>query len=157
MAGSYERRGHGEKSRKLLNIPRGARRGGWGASGLGGLRVKGRLVCVLARMQAERRVVDTAQLPEEEEEEDGAGKDVEDTVPNHLGGDRDDVAALCTCPCDGVEEEEQRQVACCEEVSLAEDASSGEGRVRTMPQKDVPGCRSATSCVNSLNKGTYQM
>lgn len=41
---------------------------------------------VLARGEPKGRVVDSVELEEEEQEEDGAGEDVEDTVPDHFGG-----------------------------------------------------------------------
>ncbi len=71
---------------------------------------KARLVSVLPGLQAEGIVVCSAELPEEEDQEDGAGKDVEDAVPNHLGGDGDDVTTLRACPSDRVKEEEKGPV-----------------------------------------------
>lgn len=61
--------------------------GGDSSGSLGGVGRIRRLVRVLAGVEAEGRVVDAAQLPKEEEQEDGAGEDIEDTVPDHLGGD----------------------------------------------------------------------
>lgn len=43
-------------------------------------------VGVLARGEPKGRVVDSVELEEEEQEEDGAGEDIEDAVPDHLGG-----------------------------------------------------------------------
>ena len=98
--------------------------------------MKGRLVCVLARMQAERRVVDTAQLPEEEEEEDGAGKDIEDTVPDHLARGVDHVRTLRKSPTDGVGDEHEGEVDGREDVALAELASLGECAARGLPEEE---------------------
>lgn len=38
----------------------------------------------LAGLQTERIVVDSTELPKEDEEEAGACKDIEDAVPDHL-------------------------------------------------------------------------
>lgn len=89
-------------------------------------------------MQAEGRVINTAQLPEEEEQEDRAGKDIENTVPDHLGGHRDNVATLRARPSNGVEEEEEGQISCSKEVPIPKDTSGGEGSVRGVPKEDVP-------------------
>lgn len=73
---------------KCLDVTGGASGGRGDSSGsLGGVGGIRRLVRVLAGVEAEGRVVDAAQLPKEEEQEDGAGEDIEDTVPDHLGGD----------------------------------------------------------------------
>lgn len=96
------------------------------------------VVGVLAAVQAERGVVDRAQLPEVEEEEAGAREDVEDAVPDHLGGDRDDVAALRARPCDRVRDQHEGEPACAREVRGAQARSVGEGGTRCMPEKRVP-------------------
>ena len=92
----------------------------------------------LAGVEAERVVVDAAELPEEEAEEDGACEDIEDAVPDHLGGDGDDVAALSARPGDRVGNQHEREVACSEVVAPADNTASCEARGRRLPEDDGP-------------------
>ena len=64
----------------------------------------------LARGQAERRVFNATELEDEEAQEDGAGDDIEDTIPDHLRSRGDDIAALRQCPADRVGEEHECEV-----------------------------------------------
>ena len=95
-------------------------------------------VAVLSALEAKRGVVDRAQLEEEEEEEHGAGDDVEDAVPDHLARGRDDVRALGQRPADRVREKHEGEEGGREEVALAEGAVRGEGRAGAVEQQDVP-------------------
>jgi len=96
------------------------------------------LVSVPTRVEAEGIVVDITEVPQEDEEEDGSREDIEDTVPDHLGGDSDDVTALGARPGDGVDQEEEREVAGAAEIARTEDTSLGEGCVGCLPEEDVP-------------------
>ena len=98
----------------------------------------GTAVGVLAALEAERLVVDGAQLPQEEEEEDGAGDAVEDAVPDHLGRRGDDVGALGEGPADGVRQEHEREEAGRGEVALLEGTAGGEGRAGAVDEQDIP-------------------
>lgn len=93
---------------------------------------------VLARLEAERVVVDRVEAEEEEEQEDGAGEDVEDAVPDHLGRGADGVAALGARPADGVGDEHEGEVACGLDVAGAEGTAGGEGGRGALDEEDVP-------------------
>lgn len=107
-------------------------------AGLRGLGMLDMHVGVLARAQAERRVLDIAHHVEEEEQEDGTGDDIEDAVPDHLGRGGDDVRAFGARPADGVGDEHEGEVARGEEVALAEGAFRGEGAAGRVPEQDIP-------------------
>lgn len=98
----------------------------------------GTAVGVLAALEAERLVVDGAQLPQVEEEEDGAGDAVEDTVPDHLGRRGDDVGAFGEGPTDRVRQEHEREEACRGEVALLEGTAGGEGRAGAVDEQNIP-------------------
>ena len=97
-----------------------------------------RLVCVLAGVQAERCVVNAAQLPQEQEKEDGSGEDVENTVPDHFRGNRNDVSSFRTCPCDRIEQEEEGKVTRGNDVTATKGAASCKGRAGAMPEQYMP-------------------
>lgn len=115
----------------------------WGGRGGRWSLLEGRggrvLVGVLARVEGKGRVVDAAQLEEEDAQEDGDGEDVEDTVPDHLGGDRDDVTALGTTPRDRVGDEHEGEVARGLVVPHTERLARGELRAGSVPEEDEPG------------------
>ena len=94
------------------------------------VRLVSRLVCVLAGVQAERCVVNAAQLPQEQEKEDGSGEDVENTVPDHFRGNRNDVSSFRTCPCDRIEQEDR--------ALRKEFGKEWEEWARATPRKVVP-------------------
>lgn len=95
-------------------------------------------VGVLARVQAERAVVDASQLPKEEEQEARAGEDVEDAVPDHLRARADDVRAFRQSPADRVGEEHEGEVGRGEDVAAAQDAAGCERAARGLPQQNEP-------------------
>ena len=95
-------------------------------------------VGVLAGVQAEHMVVDSTNLPKEEEQEERTCDDIEDTVPDHLRGDGYDVGTLSARPRDGVGDEHEGEVARGEDVALAERAFLSEGAARCVHQEDVP-------------------
>ena len=108
-------------------------------AGLLDLRARIRVdVGVLARVQAEDVVVHTAELPQEEEQEERARNDVEDAVPDHLGARRDDVRALGQGPADRVRDEHEGEVDRGEDVALAERACLGERAAGCLPEEDPP-------------------
>lgn len=109
-----------------------------GADGAGCVRV-------LARREAEARVVDGAQLEEEEEQEDGPGEHVEDAVPDHLGRRRDDVRALGQRPADRVREQHEREEARGEGVARLEGAAGSEGGARAVEEERVPAEKTSVS------------
>lgn len=92
----------------------------------------------LARLEAERLVVDTAELPQEDEEETRPREDIEDAVPDHLARGGNDVSALAACPADRVGDEHEGEVRRRDAVALADGAACGESRARCMPEEDVP-------------------
>lgn len=95
-------------------------------------------VSVLARPQAERGHVDGAEVEEEGEEEDGAGDEVEDAVPDHLARRRDDVRALGARPADRVEHEQEREGGGGADVAAAYGTTCCEGRASAMAEQDGP-------------------
>ena len=77
------------------------------SSGEGWLLVESRTislnrVSVLARGKSKDIVVNGPQVPEQTEEEYGAGEDIEYTVEDHFGGRLDYVASLRYTPTDGI-------------------------------------------------------
>ena len=96
------------------------------------------LVGVLARLQSEGRVVDATKLPEEEEQRDRSGKEIEDTVPDHLGCGGDDVATFRQSPTDGVCQKHEGEVAGSSHVLSAESTVGSESSATTVPEKHVP-------------------
>ena len=98
-------------------------------------------VRVLPALEAERLVVDGVEAPEEEEQEDGAGDDIEDAVPDHLARRGDDVRALRQGPADRVGEEHEGEEGRGLDVARAEGTPCGEGAAGAMHEQDVPeGC-----------------
>lgn len=95
-------------------------------------------VGVLARVQAEGVVVDPADLPEEEEEEDRSCEDIEDAVPDHLGARADHIRALRKSPADRVGEEHEREVGRRKDVAATEDTASCKRAARSLPQQCKP-------------------
>ena len=92
----------------------------------------------LAGVEAEDVVLDAAELPEEEEQEERARDDVEDAVPDHLRRRRDDVRALGHGPADRVREEHEAQEACRDEVAAREGAAGRERRAWAVDEEDIP-------------------
>lgn len=92
----------------------------------------------LARGKSERGVVNSVELEEEKQEEDGSSEDIEDTVPDHLRGRRDDVGTLGTCPADRVGEEEEGKKGGAEAVTAVESAVGSEGCAGSVPKKHIP-------------------
>lgn len=78
------------------------------------------MVGPLARLEAQSGIFDAIQLPEEDEEEHRASKEIEDAVPNHLGRDGDDITTLSTSPGDRVGDKHEGEEACTGEVARAE-------------------------------------
>lgn len=110
------------------------------AGGVRLLDVAGRAVSsVLAALEAKGGVVYATEFPEEDEQEEGAGEDVEDAVPDHLGGNGDNVSALSAAPGDGVGDEHEGEEARADEVAGAQDGAGSEGRAGCVPEEDVPG------------------
>ena len=126
--------GRGSVMRLLGDRDRGG--GGRGGQSLLDARTA---VGVLARTEAEDVVVNVAELPEEQEQEDRSREDVEDTVPDHLGGDGDDVAALSAGPCDRVGDQHEGEEACADHVAGAERLAGGECSAWGVPEEHVPG------------------
>lgn len=93
---------------------------------------------VLPRAEAKHMIVDAAELPEEEEQEEGARDNIEDTVPDHLRARRDDVRALSESPADRVSDEHEREVCGGKNVALAERASLGERAAGCLPEEGEP-------------------
>ena len=115
--------------------------GSWGFAclcGLGEEAAAGRSTTVreLARLEAEGGIVDGAKEEEVDEEEEGAGDAVEDTVPDHLGVGGDDVGALSKSPADGVAEKNDRQDGRGDGVAQAE--VGGEGALAGREDESVP-------------------
>ena len=94
-----------------------------------------------AGLEAERGIVNGTKLEEEEQEEYGAGDNIEDAVPNHLRGRRDDIAALRESPADRISKEHERQEGRRLDVALAESTGSRECRTGTVPEEHVPNDR----------------
>lgn len=109
-----------------------------GRSSLLGVSGVGMDVGVLARVEAEDVVVDAAELPQEEEEEERAREDIEDAVPDHLRARADHVRALGECPTDRVRDEHEGEVGGREDVALAEDTACCERVARGLPEQDPP-------------------
>jgi hypothetical protein len=86
------------------------------------------VVSRLARHQPESAVVDAAQAVQEEEQEDRAGQDVEDAVPDHLAADADDVGAFGAGPCDRVDEPDSGEEGGAAHVGRAHGGAGVEGR-----------------------------
>jgi len=93
---------------------------------------------VLARLQAEGRVVDGAKLEEEEQQEDGAGNAIEDSVPDHLGRGSNDVASFGQGPADRVCQEHESEERRGHKVSSTEGTAGSESRAWTVPEEDIP-------------------
>lgn len=93
---------------------------------------------VLPRAEAKHMIVDTAELPEEKEQEEGARDDIEDTVPDHLRAGRDDVRALGESPADRIGDEHEREVCGGEKVALAEGACFSECAAGCLPEEGEP-------------------
>ena len=112
----------------------------------------------LARGKSKRGVVDSVELEEEKQEEDGSSEDIEDTVPDHLRGRRDDVGTLGTCPADRVGEEEERKKGGAEAVTAVESAVGSEGCAGSVPKEHIPkGDRKLEFCIHGVEmRVTYQ-
>lgn len=96
------------------------------------------MVDVLARVKAERVVVDGTDLPEDDGEKERRREAVEDTVPDHLRVHGDHVGALRTRPADRVGDEHEGEVARSQVVAPAHDAAVGELSRGRVPEKHVP-------------------
>jgi len=152
----------------ILRLPPGVATHGWGGlNSTGLLRLGGADVPsgvgILAGLEAKALVVDGAELPQEEEEEEGASDAVEDTVPDHLGGDRDDVAALGEGPADGVGDEHEGQESGRHQIARLESTRSGELGARCVDKKGVPDVEERdaaesieTPLVGAVDKGTNE-
>ena len=112
----------------------------------------------LARGKSKRGVVDSVELEEEKQEEDGSSEDIEDTVPDHLRGRRDDVGTLGTCPADWVGEEEEGKEGGAEAVTAVESAVGSEGCAGSVPKEHIPkGDRKLEFCIHGVEmRVTYQ-
>ena len=95
-------------------------------------------VGVLAGVQAEHMVVDSTNLPKEEEQEERTCDDIEDTVPDHLARGVDHVRTLRKSPTDGVGDEHECEIDRGEEIALLECTSLGERATGSLPQKNEP-------------------
>jgi hypothetical protein len=116
------------------------------------------VVGVLARVKFKGRVVNGTELPEEQKQEDRAGENVEDAVPDHLKRDRDNVAALGTSLRGRVGDQHEGQVACTDEVPDAKGAADGEGTVGCVPEEDKPKRKRDESLqVNMYKQKTCQI
>ncbi len=89
-------------------------------------------------MQAKRMIVDSPNLPKEEEQEHRPSNDIEDTVPDHLARRGDNIRALAQRSTDGVGDEHERHVGRGHYVSLLQCAALGEGTAGRLPEKDEP-------------------
>ena len=99
-------------------------------------------VGVLAGVQAEHMVVDSTDLPKEEEQEERTRDDIEDTVVDHLSRGGDDITALRQRPADGVGDEHEAEVAGSLDVAGAESTASREVAPWCLDEQDVPEDRS---------------
>lgn len=77
-------------------------------------------------------------MEDEEEEENWAGEDVQDAVPDHLGRVRDDVAALGARPADRVRDKHECEEARRAQIAGTQDTASPEGRRRALQEEGVP-------------------
>lgn len=111
----------------------------------------------LAALEAECLVLNRVESPEEEEQEDGAGDNVEDTVPDHLGCGGDDVGALGASPADRVGDQHEGEEARSLDVAAAEGTVGGEGGAQALDEERVPE-RSKNKLLEGLtcHEGTYQ-
>jgi hypothetical protein len=118
----------------------------------------GGCVSEFSRVEAKGSIVDNSELEEEEEEEKWARDTVEDAVPDHLGGGRDDVGTLGYGPTNGIGDEHERKEGRRKAVATEEGAVGGECRTGSMPEQHVPKSKFQSTLATKQVKGTtYQM
>ena len=94
---------------------------------------------------------------QEEEEEDRAGEEVEDAVPDHLARRRDDVPALGARPRDRVRDQHEREPARTQQVCAPQAWRVGERRAGRVPEEHVPGAVLALASVKVQTERAHQM
>ena len=95
-------------------------------------------LAVLPGLEAEGFVLDVADAEDEDEEEDGAEEEVENAVPDHLGGGRDDVGTLRTGPGNRIEEREEDDEPRTADVARAHAVAGVEPGAGAVSEKDGP-------------------
>lgn len=93
---------------------------------------------ILCRHQAKPGVVDGAEGREEDEQEDGAGEDVQEAVPDELARRGDVVRALADRPRDRVKEQEEREVRGTGPVPPAHRAADRKRASGGVDEKGIP-------------------
>ena len=89
-------------------------------------------------MQPKESIVDIAEPPHEVVQEHGAEEEVEDAVPDHLAGGRDDVASFRAAPGDRVEHCHERDETSSADVARPDTSTCVESRARTMTEENSP-------------------